>query len=468
MISYSVRFLRLRCFIVFAALLLLWIPTQLRGQGLWQRQMKSINSNIKSPFEIDDERVKAAGIRKLSGKYITLYTDVPEDPMIEELTTVFENAIPQWCEAFQVPAEITRGWKLRGFLISDSDQLEKFRIAGLLPAQLPDFKAGYQQDHNLWFFLQPGQYYTRHLLLHEGTHAFMQWFRNGYGPAWYSEGMAELYGVHQWKDEQLKLAHRLGSRSEADYWGRVKRIKDESVPSKRLTLTDILAIPPAAFKDVRYYAWTWAGCKFLREHPYSKNEFANLNDRCHWEYTKFNRFLMSNLKQHWPDLERDWLIYINEMEYGFEVKRSALEPIKKLESNDPARSLYKLKVDHGWQRTEIRMRKGDRIWISASGRFQVGQSNEQGKTTPWPCEANGITLEYYRGRPLGILLAGNLDPDKTAPDDQVRGLLNPVSIGNGSEFTATNDGFLCLRINESPSRMDDNDGTLEVSVEKLR
>ena len=66
-----------------------------------------------------------------------------------------------------------------------------------------------------------------------------------------------------------------------------------------------------------------------------------------------------------------------------------------------------------------------------------------------------------------MLDAGILDTDAVSPTDQIAGLLNPTPVGNSIEFRAKSDGMLCFRINESPARMDDNRGALEVIVEKL-
>lgn len=108
---------------------------------------------------------------------------------------------------------------------------------------------------------------------------------------------------------------------------------------------------------------------------------------------------------------------------------------------------------------------GDRIRISGTGEFTVGGSEEG---TPWPCQSNGITIEYYRGNPLGMLQAGILNPQGKTARDQIEGLLNPVPVGLQSEFTSDFDGILCLRINESPAKLDDNQGGLEVDVENLK
>ena len=104
----------------------------------------------------------------------------------------------------------------------------------------------------------------------------MQWFLNGYGAPWFSEGIAELLAVHQGSQKNVKLKHRLASRDDAPYWGRVKLIKDEYKAGVGMTLDDVLAIPGQAFRDVRYYAWSWAGCNFFDNHPLTQEAFNAL------------------------------------------------------------------------------------------------------------------------------------------------------------------------------------------------
>jgi hypothetical protein len=46
-------------------------------------------------------------------------------------------------------------------------------------------------------------------------------------------------------------------------------------------------------------------------------------------------------------------------------------------------------------------------------------------------------------------------------------LLTPLDIGLSGVISAPTDGVLCFRINESPAFLDDNQGALEVVIEKL-
>ena len=47
---------------------------------------------------------------------------------------------------------------------------------------------------------------------------------------------------------------------------------------------------------------------------------------------------------------------------------------------------------------------------------------------------------------------------------ELGGLLEPTPIGLKGTFTATQDGKLCFRINESAAKLDDNSGSVIVRV----
>ena len=437
----------------------------------WLANMRAINSKIRDPFKINQDAVKAAGIQKLTGKHIELYTDVRE-PKIDELVSVFDKSVSQWCQILQVKPKQLKNWRMRVFLIANPNDTERFRKIGLLPDHIPTFLAGYQRGPNIWLYLQPGEYYTRHLLLHEGTHAMMQWFLNGHGAPWYSEGMAELVGVHHWNGESIKLNYRLKSRDEAPYWGRVKKIKDNINDGQFMTLSEVLTIEPESFLKVRAYSWSWAACEFFNNHSKSKEFFQEVRKQVWREPKIFNRRFRSRLKTHWEELERDWALFINEIDYGYAVERGQISVATARAADDTKNQFpnFTIQSDRSWQLTNIELKKGERIKISGSGEFKVGQTvaaSDSGQTLAWPCQSNGITIEYYRGRPLGMLQAGILAPSGRTARDQVAGLLKPTPIGLSAEITAPSDGLLCLRINESPARLEDNQGALEVRVEKL-
>ena len=364
---------------------------------------------------------------------------------------------------FKVDQSRTEPWNLQGFLIRDKKRFEK---AGLIPESLPDFPAGINRGHEFWLFVQPDDYYTRHLVLHEGTHAFMQWFGNGVGAAWYAEGMAELLALHQWKAGRLKMAHRVTDATETEGWGRPKLIKQwvaaNSEGQKDKPLKDLLLIPGRAFSDLENYAWCWAACEFLGTHPKSKDRFPELQKSVHRSVEEFNAAFLKLFGDDLDLLERDWAWFVREMDYGYSVARGA--PSELAPSED---GTYELKTDRSWQSLSQLVKSGQKFRVSATGRFQIGSSNVDGQPKPWPCQANGITIDWYRGRPLGELQAVFMPTGKNVAQLPRICRQKPISIGDSAEIVADCEGLLCFRVNESPANLQDNRGSLRLGIEKV-
>ena len=431
-----------------------------------QETMAEINPAMQGPISIDLQRVSNSGLRLLNGKHITLYTDVPSSPWIDELPEVFDAAVPKWCEYFSEDVRRTRAWRMSAFLIRDK---ERFRKAGLIPKDLPEFPAGLNRGHEIWFFLQPDQYYTRHLMLHEGTHAFMQWFGNGVGAPWYAEGMAELLGLHRWTDGELTLHHQVSDPRESEGWGRPRLIKDWNEKNALLdqpqvkSLQDILLTPNRAFAEVENYAWCWAACEFLGQHPQTSKRFNRLQKEVHQRPEDFNQAFLKLYSPSLEQLERDWAWYIREMEYGYSVLRAAITELRPGQRSGE----YELKTDRSWQMIRTPVKKGERYAIESRGRFRIGSSEVDGRIKPWPCESNGITIDYFRGRPIGELHATILPGDSNPQSMAYLYRQPPIVVGAQNVITANVNGLLCFRINESPANLADNQGTLKITIEKL-
>jgi hypothetical protein len=76
-------------------------------------------------------------------------------------------------------------------------------------------------------------------------------------------------------------------------------------------------------------------------------------------------------------------------------------------------------------------------------------------------EPDGISLEWYRGRPVGRLLAAQW---VEKPADGGRPRFVVLAEGAAGEFAAATDGPLYLKINEGPGRLADNAGSFTVDL----
>ncbi len=440
-------------------------PASVRGCLILLTVLLPCLSVTAQGVQVDEKRVAAAGILKRTGRHVTLYTDDRDRNDLAELVTVFDLAVNQWCDHFQIDHRTAAHWKVNAFLIADQTRFEK---AGLIPDDLPEFLAGYALRNDIWLYPQRGNYYTRHLLLHEGTHLFMNQFLGGFGPPWYSEGMAEWLGLHRWDAEAgtLQLGYRVKDRREADYWGRVKIVRSQLAAGAGMSLDDVYSIESSAFLNVRFYGWSWAACEFLSHHPLTKTNFDRLKRRVDEPAHTFRRKVVTKLsREEKRDLNRDWNLFIHEIDYGFDIARGTLMDAERIQeplASAPGAKRFQISADRSWQATGIQLRKGDQVSIIGSGRYQVKMTDR-----PWISESGGITLRYYRGKPLGMLMAAVLPTDENESDVN-QSLISPVSIGYDKIVSAEITGELCLRINESPAHLSDNAGGLEVTVEKLK
>ena len=448
--------LNFRLAIIFATLFSASVSNYAAAQPARLSRMQELNPAMPQPLKIDQDRVAAAGIQRIEGKHIDLYTDVRDPSITEELVRVFDAAIPRWCAYFEVDPERTEPYRLSAMVIADRSQTDAFGKAGLMPDDLPDFLAGYNRGHEMWVFMQPGDYYTRHLLLHEGTHAFMQWFLGGSGPAWYSEGMAELLGLHRWQKGKLKLGYRVQSNLECPYWGRVKIIREDVAKGDSRSLDEVMNISSISFRQVDAYAWSWAACYFLSQHSLTWKPFAHLAGQAGNQSPSFNRGFLQAIEQHRGEIERDWKLYLDEMVYGYDVRSGGLISATMAEYGpDPP---VEIKSSFSWQQTPWQVKEGEVFELAASGEFEISLGEKL-----LPCEAGGITIEYYRGRPLGELTLAILTTEGEGP---ARLAAKPLPIGLGGQFTAPASGKICLRFNVSPARLDDVRGVLKVRIKQ--
>ena len=116
-------------------------------------------------------------------------------------------------------------------------------------------------------------------------------------------------------------------------------------------------------------------------------------------------------------------------------------------------------ADRGWQSSGFHLTAGKSYRISSEGQFVVRKGNPA-----WESEANGITIEYANGRPLGMLL-GSVRRDE--PEPGVSSLNAPFTIGMERVLKPNTTGTLYLRVNDLVSGYGDNDGEVTVRVQPI-
>lgn len=406
-------------------------------------------------------KATAAGLERYASRHLTLYTDIRDNRFIEELPAIFDLAVPQWREYLDVPKAKLADWHMTGFVMLDAD---RFRRLGLLPQDLPPFLHGYQRGTQFWVHEQPSDYYRRHLVLHEGTHGVMERLFRGGGPPWFMEGTAELHSTHRWKDGELQLRVVPDSKNAYPYLGRLKIIRDGQQRRVVPSMVEIMKYDHRAHLRVEPYAWSWALAVFLDSEPRTGASFRALAHKGNITIAQFSSEFFQQHKTEWRELENGWQAFVADLDYGSSPKHQIPTSRPRLRARDSVEAT--ITSAHGWQATGILLEAGSTYRLSSSSRYQLGT-----EPSPWWCEPQGITIDYHRGRPIGMLL-GALTPEPTNTLDRAEqgqgSFLEPLAIGREQTLKVEYPSRLYLKINEATGRLSDNVGTLKVLVEKQR
>ena len=411
----------------------------------------------------DERALRSHGIRVIKGKHLTLCTDLPPSPEINRLPAIFDLAVQEYCRFFGVDPKFCTTWHIRGCLIDD---LEKFRAADLL-GQYPTHLPGFSVDNRLWVLEQKSDYFRRHLLLHEGVHGFMNFMFGTCGPVWYMESTAEYLATHRWQNGRLELGVMPENTDAAPGWGRIELVKSDITAGNLKTVDRVMRYSGRQLESPTDYAWVWAfGC-LLDRHPQYRDLYR---DMARWlTFPDFsNRFYLHlDEADHWGKLQIDWLCLLNELEYGYDVPRMAIES-RESQTGKPLTSsvTYEVDVTRGWQSSGVLLEAGQPYRITASGRYQL-------EDTPklWYAEPNGVTLRYHKGQPLGLLLGAVVPDGLFATDAEISPhnvpFLSPIPIGPKLELMPEQSGTLYLRVNDSPAELGDNNGECQVVIELI-
>jgi hypothetical protein len=185
----------------------------------------------------------------------------------------------------------------------------------------------------------------------------------------------------------------------------------------------------------------------------------------------FNKRFYEIFAEDLSAMYEEWQVFIVGLEYEYDIPRMAIDfaPGKELGDTLEKSRVIAVFPDRGWQNSGIRLEAGVRYRLKASGSwtkicrpaFWPGIKDLPERIT---IEANGVSIRYYRGMPLGFLQAV-LHPDK--PNSDKRSVfLNPIQAGLETLFTPEESGTLFLKINDSGADLRENDGRIQVEVAK--
>ncbi|TXT37960.1 MAG: hypothetical protein FD138_510 [Planctomycetota bacterium] len=438
--------------------LAIWLSLAMPVDGL--NNSARADEPFRSPDDrprVDPKQMEKLGIQIFESQRIKLFTDI-EPEIAKTLPPLVDQAFVAWEEYFGKlpPAEDGSDWQINGYLMKDKSTFEK---AGLLTANLLEQFHGRQIGYQFWMPEQSQDYYRRHLLLHEATHAYMLSVRNLKLPVSYLEGIAEHFGTHRLIDGKLQTRLMPSNRADFRGHGRLflmnRDVRQRGIPE----LLEVLGYPNADFQTRNEtYAWAWGATLFLDQHPRTRERFRkmakSLTDPLAW------RTLEQELKPDWPEIATEWTLFAADASEGFDFERMAIEfhdgqPLTKLQRTG-------VRADRGWQSSGILVEKGCRYELTATGQFTLAE-----KPKPWVSEADGITFRYHNRRPLGQLLA-TIQPLKKDEIAAREPMLDVKPLGNSSIFEAARSGTLYLRLNEHPGELADNRGSVAVEIREAK
>ena len=397
------------------------------------------------------------GFNKLTTSRISIITDLELDDEIKQWPTYLDQAIEQWKMVFSpVPIKL-EGLQTTVYLIGDK---RRWQTLGLLD-QLPNLIDGYQAGDQLYVVDQPSVYYRRLLFLHEATHWIMYRWQGGAGSPWLMEGMADYLGTHQLRERSVHLGFMPSQADQVPYWGRLRLIAETLNNFSAPKLSEIVAFRDMQQQRLERYSWSWAACNFFFNHPEWRQSFQVLyRGQLDYSFNSSSRW-MRELEKDRKNVSIQWRCFVDDLDFGLDANRSALEwgTIENHGLEEKQESRMTHRSDRGWQSTGVMVEPGESVEVRAEGRIVVREF-ENGKK--WSSEPQGITVEYYRGKPLGCLI-GVL---ASVEEEQPTARWETVRIGKQAVLKATKKSLLLLKTNEPSRDLADNQGTLSVSIRK--
>ncbi len=155
-----------------------------------------------------------------------------------------------------------------------------------------------------------------------------------------------------------------------------------------------------------------------------------------------------------------WQLFARTLCYGYDTGEAVLAFDRENDNLQEAADV-KVRADAGWQSMRLRLKEGATYELNAQGHVSLADAPE-----PWTSDANGITIEYAAGKPVGRLIAAVVGDDLRRPA-ATQTLFDPIDVGGKALLTAPIEGTLYLRINDRWDSLADNHGELTVHVREI-
>ena len=403
---------------------------------------------------LDRARLGAAGLQVLESRRLLLVTDVPLE-QVREIPEAVDALFDHLQQELGVLAADASGkeFQVTGYLM---DAPERFQEAGLLPDEEFVIRHGRHLGYEFWMNNQSTDYYRRHLLFHEFVHCFLmcEHGMRDIPSLWYTEGAAEYFATHTVNPLQFGVLPSAEAGFEG--WGRITELRETALLTdavEPVTLESILQPKSREFTSELRYAQAWGLVWLLRTHPQLRTTFADLSRvRTRREFDTVLQRLTPELTVR---LKIVWVLMLDSLEEGYEVSQAFPELNPKWQILDDASAMpvqVRVSADRGWQASGVSFSKPLDITLTGSGRCAVHDQPER-----WEAEAQGITIDYVHGRPLGELTAALVSRDG-------RSAVRRIPVGRGCTMSVEADTELWLQVNDSDAARTGNSGGFDVQI----
>lgn len=394
------------------------------------------------------------GLIQRSGKHIQLTTDVPDGPQLDRWIESFDAAVSLWAKFWNVPSGELDDWTVQAFVMQDD---RVFKRLDLIDPRVPDFPFAYALADQVWIRVQESDYYTRHLLLHEGVHSMAFRLFEDTGPTWYREGIAEMLATRSSDDGSVGINQIPTSRQQTPYWGRFKRMNQIRADGKVPRIETVLSYEASLRGDVDVYGWSWALVSMLHAYPDYRPVLLEAAQHGRDTDRQFNRWLLERLSGDWPIIQARWLNLVADFDYGFDWERERIDLSKKDPMWNGSPINMQVAADRGWQSIGVRLSRGMVLKISASGEVILDDDPK-----PWISTPRGVTVEYHQGQPLGRLIA-RIVPN-VAPTTGTLPTPETIAIAEQATIKIEFPCWLLLRVNDDVGSLSNNQSAYQIQI----
>lgn len=413
--------------------------------------------------ELNPSELAQHGLRVLESRRLILVTDVPlEDvshlpPLADALFDELERQL-----GTLAPDAAKTDFQVTGYVI---DAKERFQKAGVMPSEEFQFQHGRHLGYQFWMNNQNLGYRRRHLMLHEFVHCFLmcEHGMQDIPPLWYTEGIAEFFATHEMATEISRSRFGILPPGPDGFesWLPVAEIRNglkqaagvEARGDIPWSLESVRYPASSNFTTNRQYAHAWTLVWLLRNHPELQPYVANFRYiRTRRDFLEAERTIPADLQER---LKVVWPLLLTSLVEGIDPVRSlpALNtPPPRTLTAENSSTMVRIAADRGWQPAGIRLQPGQQIELTCTGRFAVHD-----QPRPWLSEPQGITIDYFEGRPLGEVTAMLVATSLTYKPQ-------PIPVGRGARLTASENCELWLQVNDSAASRRGNSGTVEVLI----